>query len=399
MSKEIRNIICAVIAAALAIGFISIFFLLGEGGTEKEKVKVGFIYDGDAGTPYSANFMIAARSLTAEYGEKAELIEKYNIPHENAAEIIDGLVSDGCDIIFTTSFGYGDAAKKAAQKYSEVQFCAATCDNSDVSLENYHTFMGEICQGRYVSGVLAGRKLKEMIDSGIITAEQAVVGYVAAYPVAEVISGYTAFLLGVRSECPNAVMHVRYTNSWTDFSLEKRQAERLIDDGCVIISHHTNTIGSAIACENASMPYTVYHVGYNQDMMNAAPTASLTSCRIDWTPYIKEAVGAVLSSKEIEKTVKGNVHGKDMSGGFREGWVSLIDINTAAVSKEDIKFAEETVNKISSGKISIFKGDYKGTDPEDPNDTIDLNTEFIENKDSSAPSFHYILQDIVIIDN
>jgi len=92
VSKEIRNIICAVIAAALAIGFISIFFLLGEGGTEKEKVKVGFIYDGDAGTPYSANFMIAARSLTAEYGEKAELIEKYNIPHENAAEIIDGLV-------------------------------------------------------------------------------------------------------------------------------------------------------------------------------------------------------------------------------------------------------------------------------------------------------------------
>ena len=117
--------------------------------------------------------------------------------------------------------------KKLAEKYPDIEFCMATCSNANEEprLENYHTFMGAIYQGRYTAGVAAGMKLQELIDNGTITKEQAKIGYVAAYPYAEVISGYTAFLLGVRSIVPDAVMSVRYTNNWNDYLTEKKYAK------------------------------------------------------------------------------------------------------------------------------------------------------------------------------
>lgn len=108
---------------------------------------------------------------------------------------------------------------------------------------NYHTYMGTIYQGRYVAGIVAGMKMKELIDAGTITEDKAKVGYVAAYPYAEVISGYTAFFLGVRSVVPAATMEVNYTNSWGDYDTEKTMATAMIEDGCVIISQHSDTEG------------------------------------------------------------------------------------------------------------------------------------------------------------
>ena len=104
-------------------------------------------------------------------------------------EYLQGLVDAGCDIIFSTSYNYGITTKEFAQRYPDVEFCMATCSNANEEpyLENYHTFMGAIYEGRYASGVAAGMKLKELLDSGVITAEQARIGYVGAYPYAEVI--------------------------------------------------------------------------------------------------------------------------------------------------------------------------------------------------------------------
>ena len=114
--------------------------------------------------------------------------------------------------------------------------------------KNYHTFKGEAYQGRYVSGIAAGMKIKQLISDGIITEDQALVGFVAAFSTPEVISGYTAFLLGARSVVPSTKMRVLYTGTWSSYALEKASAQQLIDDGCVIISQHTDTIGPAIAC-------------------------------------------------------------------------------------------------------------------------------------------------------
>ena len=172
MSKkgiEKKNILCAIIAAVLALSMFYGYYRFRRAIDEgKQFAKVGFIYDGDASTPYSANFIRATNKLKAEYGDKVEIIEKNNVPYESAESVIDDLAAQGCDIIFTNSYGYGETAKKMAEKYSHIEFCEATCDNANSGneLPNYHTFMGEIYQGRYISGIAAGAKLNEMINDG-----------------------------------------------------------------------------------------------------------------------------------------------------------------------------------------------------------------------------------------
>ena len=125
------------------------------------------------------------------------------------------LISENCDIIFSTSYGFGESVKKAAEKNPHIQFCQATCSNANEEpiLKNYHTFMGKIFEGRYVSGVIAGLKLQELINQKKITKEQAKIGYVGAFPLPEVISGYTAFILGIKSIVPEADTNETYCHS------------------------------------------------------------------------------------------------------------------------------------------------------------------------------------------
>ena len=401
MTADKKNLLCAVIAALLALSVFYFIYRYNYNTEEaKDVVTVGFVYDGDESTPYTANFIHAAKQLKAEYGKKVKIIERFNVPTEEAEETLKELAEKKCDIIFTNTYEYGETAKKVAESYPKIQFCAATCDNANEKpiIENYHTFMGEIYQGRYVSGLAAGAKLSEMIKDGTISSSQAIVGYVAAFPHAEVISGYTAFFLGVREQCPSAVMKVKYVNTWNSFALEEKAANDLINKGCVIISHHTNSIGTAVACEESDRELPAYHVGYNQDMSEIAPTTELISCRLDWAPYYKSAVEALLKGENIEKHLDANIHGNDASAGFDEGWVTMYDPNPAIASNNCKKIIDTAIAEISKHNAHIFKGDYKGTDPSDPSDTYDLNNEYFENKDSSAPSFHYVLDDIITIE-
>jgi len=394
--RIITVITCLVIICICAV--ISFF------GMKKDQkmrtIKVGFVYDGDESAPYTYNFIKAQRKIeTGDYGGRVMTVAKTNVSEEKSEEAIRALVEEGCDLIITTSYGYGKAAKKLAKEFPNVQFCQATCDNAiEDPLPNYHTFMGEIYQGRYVSGIVAGMKLKEMIDEGVISKEEAKLGYVAAYPYAEVISGYTAFLLGARSIVPTATMDVRYTNTWTSYVLERNCAEKLIEDGCVIISQHSDTIGPAVACEAAAENgKTVYHVGYNQSMIDVAPTTSLVSTRIDWSIYVLAAVEATLNEISIEKNVDGHVHGNDVGAGFQQGWVQVLDVNSLIAAKGTEKAVNEAVEKFKKNQITVFQGDYVGVNPFDESDVIDLRNGYEENKSMSAPSFHYVLRDVIQI--
>jgi basic membrane protein A len=163
--------------------------------SQKNVVKVGFVHGGDESTAYTANFIRAQNAVEDQYGENVVIEAKYNVSESEVETPLRELIESGCDMIFSTSYGYGEKTKELAEEYPDVQFCQATCSNANEEpvLENYHTFMGAVYQGRYVSGVVAGMKLKELIEEGVITQEEAKVGYVAAYPYAEVISGYTAF--------------------------------------------------------------------------------------------------------------------------------------------------------------------------------------------------------------
>lgn len=394
-----RNIwITALISLAMLAIFGSVFSVW-TGGKETPVLHVGFIYENDETTPYTYNFSLGQKALEKAFPDQVQTHVKSNVLASDIEDPLREMVKKGCRIIFTNSSSA--QVKVLAADYPAVQFCQISNDNTALAdtPENYHTFNGKIYQGRYVSGIAAGMKLRQLLDSGDLSPQEAVVGFVGAYSSAEVISGYTAFLLGVRSVAPEAVMKVRYTNAWGNYSREKAAARALIDEGCIIISQHTSTIGPAAACEEAAESRQVYHIGYNMSMLDIAPTTSLVSARINWSPYILAAVTAVMEERPIESAVDGDVNGRDVSGGFERGWVEMLDLNQHIAAEGTAEKISQAIEAFRKGSLEVFQGDYLGVNPQNPRDTYDLNQGFAENKNSSTPSFDYILRDVIQVEN
>lgn len=388
-------IICVIVLAAAAV--LSGFWNYTQSNST---VRVGFVYSEDESTPYTANFVKAQHALEDEYGEKVEISVKNNVLSRDSEQPMRDLIREGARIIFINMDT--DIPVMLAREFPDVQFCQASMP--DISIEgtpeNYHTFNGEIYQARYVSGIVAGMKLRQLLDSGVLLPEEALVGYVGANSTTEVISGYTAFLLGVRSVVPEATMRVRYTGSWSNFAAEKAQARELINEGCVIIAQHVNTTGAAVACEEAAAAgRTVYHIGYHQSMSDVAPSCALVSIRTNWAPYVIQAVKAVMENQKIENVVEARAHGRDMSAGFENGWVELLELNKFIAAEGTQEKINNAIENMKSGKIRVFSGNYTGVNPMDPADTIDLNAGYTEHQYSSNPSFGYILQDCITIGN
>lgn len=395
-----RNIIITSITAFLFLLTFAITHLCFHNYLSKEyTVKIGFVHEGDESIPYTNNFIRAQHTIAERFGNKVNIIAKNNVTPDELDKTLDELVKENCKIIFTTSYSHAIIAKEFAEKYPEIQFCQAMGDNAGETpvLKNYHTFMGEIHKGFYVAGIVAGLKLNELVDKSIITTKEARLGFVATYPYAGSISSYTAFLLGAISVCPEAKMNVRYTYSWSHFSEEKNCAKDLIDDGCIIIAQCTDTTGPAIACEENSSK-NVFHIGYNQSMIDIAPKTSLTSTRINWSPFITGAVQAVLKNKSIENTVKGRSRGTDTGAGFDLNWVQLLALNTDIIPAGTEKAVEKTIHNFKKGKQSVFLGNYIGVNPYNDEDTYNLANEYKENATSSFPTFYYVIRELISID-
>lgn len=395
-----RIYITTVITCAVILGaFLCCFRLLNLTGG-RDHLTVGFIYDNDESTAYTYNFSLAKDAVEKTFKDKVDVLTCSNVLDDEMEEPLRELADKGCDIIFFN--GYSELVMKLAPEYPDIQFCQTSyMDMSDQEVpQNYHTFKGEAYQGRYVSGIAAGKKIDQMISDGIISKDQAIVGFVAAFPTSEVISGYTAFLLGVRSVVPQAVMRVCYTQTWSSYALEKKCTQRLIDDGCVIISQHTDTIGPAIACEESPDDKPVYFVGYNQSMSEVAPGASLVTSRICWDPYVLAAVDAVMANRNIESALAGHgrIHGSDVSAGFENGWVEMDDLNLQVAAFGTQRAMDIAIDRFKRGNGDfVFKGDYTGVNPDDPSDTIDLKNGYVENENTSYPTFHYVLKDVITI--
>ena len=207
-------------------------------------------------------------------------------------------------------------------------------------LDNFHNAFASIYEGRYLAGIAAGMKLNEMIDAGTITADQAKMGYVGAYTYAEVISGYTSYFLGARSVCPTATMEVTFTGSWYDETAEKEGANKLIEDGCVLISQHADSMGAPTACETAGVP----DVSYNGSTESACPETFLVSSRINWEPYFEYAMGCVASGEAIDT---------DWTGNLETGSVELTSLGkTAAEGTQEAIDAAKA--KLESGELHVF---------------------------------------------
>ena len=311
-------------------------------GDAAPSVKVGFICLHDENSTYDLNFINGAKEACEALGI-TDYVIKTNVPegqecYETAADLADA----GCNIIFADSFGHEDYMIQAAKEYPNVQFCHSTGTKAHTEgLANYHNAFASIYEGRYVAGIAAGMKLNEMIESGKITAEQAKIGYVGAFTYAEVVSGYTSFFLGARSVCPSATMEVTFTGSWYDETAEKEGANKLIANGCKLISQHADSMGAPTACETAGVP----NVSYNGSTVAACPNTFIVSSRINWAPYFEYIVNCVLNGEQIDT---------DWTGTIETGSVVLTEVNEQAAAAGTVEAIEEAKAALADGSLHVF---------------------------------------------
>lgn len=361
--------------------------------------KAGFIFLHDENSTYDLNFINAAKAACENLG--VECVLKTNIGETNDCKntALD-LVDQGCGFVFADSFGHEDFMIAAAQECPDVQFAHATGTKAHTeNLPNFHNAFASIYEGRYLAGVAAGMKLNEMIEEGKITAEEAKIGYVGAYTYAEVKSGYTSFFLGARSICPTATMEVQFTGSWYDETAEKEAATTLINDKCVLISQHADSMGAPTACEDAGVP----DVSYNGSTIESCPNTFIVSSRIDWTPYLEYAIKAAMNGEKFDT---------DWTGTLATGSVVLTDINDKAAAKGTQEKIDEVKAKLESGEIHVFdtstftvKGEtlttYQAdvdTDAEFKGDTeVIADGYFHESEYRSAPCFDLDIDGITLL--
>ena len=304
-------------------------------------MKVGFVALHDENSTYDLNFLNAFKAACDACG--VEYLIKTGIPessdaYDAAAELADA----GCALVIADSYGHQPYILEAAQEFPEVQFVSCTGDMALAQgLPNYHNAFATIFEGRYLAGVAAGMKLQEMIDAGEFTAEEAKVGYVGAMTYAEVKSGYTAWFLGVRSIVPTATMEVVFTGSWYDETLEKEGAEKLIQNGCKLISQHADSMGAPTACEKAGVP----NVSYNGSTLSACPNTFIISSRINWIPYFTYAIKAVQAGESFDT---------DWCGTINTESVLLTDVNEAVAAKGTAEKLEEVKAQILNGSLEVF---------------------------------------------
>lgn len=306
-----------------------------------EPLMVGILYispKDDGG--YSQAHAEGIAAAKAALGDKITIKEIENVSDTDveATNIaIDNLVNEGCKLIFTTSYGYMDPTVAAAEKYPDVKF--AHCSGYKTNDSNMDAYFGQIETGRYLSGIVAG----SMTQTNNI-------GYVAAYPIPEVVRGINAFALGAQSVNPDAVVKVVWTNTWYDPAVEKASAEALLADGCDVMAQHQDSPSAIEAAEAAG----AYAIGYDLTY-TGAPDAYLTAPLWDWGVYY---------TYKMQQVLDGAWKVENYWGGMKEG-VAKLDALSGLVSAEAKAAVEAaTADVTEKGNAFVFTGpiyDQAGT--------------------------------------
>ncbi len=293
-----------------------------------EEIVAGFIFIGpinDGG--YTEAHDKGRQQIENELGIKT--IYKESVPEDQSVETeIRNLIDQGANVIFGNSFGYMDYMENVAKEYPDVKFFHCSGYKTGPNFGNY---FGKIYQARYLTGIAAGMKT-----------EANKIGYVAAFPIPEVIRGINAFTLGAKSVNPDVTVEVVWTNTWYDPALEKEAAIALLDKGVDIIAQHQDTAGPQQAAEERG----VWSIGYDTDMYHYAPKANITSAVWDWGKYYTLAIQQILDGQYQAEAWWG-----DMSTGIAD--VAPISDNAAEGTKEAVEKAKQ---QILDKELIIFKG-------------------------------------------
>lgn len=398
-----------ILALILALAMVAALFV-GCAKDDDDTVKIGVVLVGDENEGYTLAHINGIKDAckNLSLSEKDNIVWKYAVPEdESCKSAIEDCIAQGCTIVFTNSYGHQDYAKLVAEQNPNVQIVAMTGDTAKKSgLDNFHNAFTEIYEARYAAGVVAGLKIAELVEQGKLTANnydadgKVKVGYVGAYPYAEVISGFTAFFLGIRSVYENVTMDVLYTSSWFDIIAEKAAAEQLIGDGCVIIGQHADSTGAPSAAESAWNSGTVvYSVGYNIDMLTAAPNAALVSPTNEWGVYYTYAIKAHMNGEAIatnwaegfdQDAVALTAYGPNVA----EGTAEKLDEVIAALKDGSLHpFDVSTFTVNGEHPTSIFATDTDGDWVNDADEAV-FDGYYHESYFQSAPAFSVIIDGI-----
>lgn len=326
----------------------------GEEPVAEDAAKIGVILVHDENTGYDYAHMEGIWKATENVGfSPDQIIWKYNISEdESCYDTATDLVEQGCTLIISNSFGHQSYMQQAAEENPDVTFIAMTGVNAGPSgLPNLKNAFNWTFESRFVSGVVAGMKLAELVEDGKVEAKNKdasgniKLGYVGAYPYDEVVSGYTGFYLGVKSIVENVVMDVIYTNSWYDPTAEAEAANALVSAGAIIISQHADSTGAPAACEALlNSGTTVYCVGYNIDMLSVAPNAALTSAQNDWSVYYTYVFNCIKNGEEVAT---------DWAKGYNEGAVMISALGESCAEGTEEKVAE-VIAGLKDGSLKVF---------------------------------------------
>ncbi len=320
-----------------------------------EDFKIGLICLHGETSTYDKNFIDAFKAACQTFGLKDSQMVIVTDIDESAACKTKALelADNGCKAIFANSFGHDPYMKEAAAERPNVQFFHATGVSAHVGnvLPNYHNAFASIYEGRYLAGVAAGLKIKEMVANNKIKAANldangnVKIGYVGAFTYAEVVSGLTSFYLGVKSQYEKVVMDVQFTGSWYDETGEREAAETLISRGCALISQHADSWGAPNTCENAGVP----NVSYNGSTIKACPETFIISSKIDWTYYFKWIIASVGSSAEVADIPT------DFAGGLGDScMVAMSNLNGDVMAEGTLEKLIEVRSKLMDGTIKVF---------------------------------------------
>ncbi len=382
------------------------------GGDETETtLKIGIILVGDENEGYTYAHIEGIRDAVEALGlSDDQILWKYSVGEDQSCyDAAVDLVESGCTAVFSNSYGHQSFMQQAAAEYPDVTFVSCTGDTAAISgLDNFKNAFTCVYESRYVSGVVAGMKLAEMVANDEIPAESydadgnIKIGYVGAYTYAEVISGFTAFYLGVKSVIDNVALIVTYTGSWFDITAEAEAANALIAENCVIIGQHADSTGAPSAVQAAlESGVTAYSIGYNIDMLTVAPDAALTSATNNWGVYYTYAFQQLINGEEIAT---------DWAEGYESDAVAITELGTSCAEGTAEK-VEEVIAAIKDGSLHVFDtstwtvdgehldtliidldGDYATDGAADQNAIYD--GYFHESEFRSAPSFNVIIDGI-----
>ncbi|EPR09218.1 BMP family ABC transporter substrate-binding protein [Ruminiclostridium papyrosolvens] len=307
----------------------------GSSSTDANGLKVGFIYIGSVGdVGYTYAHDQGRKYLETTLKDKnITTLAVENVPETAEVEkSINNLIDQGCKAIFATSFGYMDFVEKAAKDHPDVKFFH--CSGNKSNGTNFVNYFGQIEEGRYLSGIVAGLKTKTNK-----------IGYVAAMQIPEVIRGIDFFTLGVRSVNPDAVVNVKWTNTWYDPQVEKDAATALLNEGNDVIAQHQDSTAAQIAAQEKN----AFAIGYNSDSSKAAPKAYLTAPVWNWGVYYVD---------QVQKILDGTWKAENYLGGMKDG---VVDIGPMTdLVDADIKAkVEEAKKKILDGSLNVLAGPIK----------------------------------------